>query len=60
MTYAARLRARQNLKDWPGSKGMDLDRVDDIIERKVRKEMKGRTLCRVCSTYKSVSGVCFC
>jgi hypothetical protein len=60
MTYSSKLLASQSLKDWPGSKGIASDVVDEIVEKEQRRIMKRRTLCTVCMSYRSTSGSCFC
>jgi len=60
MTYSSKLLKTMELRDFPGHKGISLDVLDEIIEKRERRANKRRNLCKVCFTMTSTDKTCFC
>jgi len=59
------LRIRQEHKNFlegkfPKKKKLSEEAIDYILAKEEKRINRGRTMCKVCNTQKSVSGSCFC
>jgi hypothetical protein len=60
MTYASKLLKTMELRDFPGYKGLDLDIIDKIIEKREIAQNRRRYVCKVCNIMTSTSKSCYC
>jgi len=60
MTYASKLLKTMELRDFPGHKGIDLDIIDKIIEKREIAQNRRRNICKTCFTMTSTSKACYC
>ena len=60
MTYASKLLKTMELTDFPGSKKIRADIIDEIVERRIIAENRNRYVCNVCFTMTSTSKTCYC